>query len=67
MPTTGPQLRKERRRSEVTVTALAARMKTSRQTIHGWERAAVVPGDFAAAYMAALRDVTEASSAEDVA
>ena len=62
MPTTGPQLRKERRRLEVTVTALAARMKLSRQAIHGWERAVTVPPDVAAQYLAALHGATETSS-----
>jgi hypothetical protein len=39
-------------------------MGKSRQTIHGWERAAVVPPDFASEYRAsltAIRDANEAS------
>jgi transcriptional regulator with XRE-family HTH domain len=66
MPTTGPQLRKERRAAEITVQAVAARMGKSRQTIHGWERAVVVPPEFAAAFRAALdaiRDARETSAA----
>lgn len=66
MPTTGPQLRKERRAAEITVAAMSARMGKSRQTIHGWERAASVPPEFAAAYrvaLSALRDAKEASAA----
>lgn len=64
MPTSGPELRKERRAAEVSVQAVATRMGKSRQTIHGWERAAVVPPDFASEYRAsltAIRDANEAS------
>lgn len=66
MPTTGPQLRKERRAADITVTALAARMGVSRQTLHGWERAAVISPEFVTEYRAALRalrDGTGTSSA----
>jgi DNA-binding XRE family transcriptional regulator len=38
MPITGPDLRAERRRAEITVTEIAARMKLSRQTIHALEK-----------------------------
>jgi transcriptional regulator with XRE-family HTH domain len=67
MPTTGPQLRKERRALEITVQAVSAQMGRSRQTIHGWERAASVPPEFASEYRVALlliRDAREASDAE---
>lgn len=45
MPTTGPQLRKERLAADVKVTAVAARMGLSRQTVHGIERAAEPEAD----------------------
>lgn len=35
---TGPELRKERRASEITVTEIALRMSLSRQTIHALEK-----------------------------
>jgi DNA-binding transcriptional regulator YiaG len=65
MPTSGPELRKERRAAEVTVQALSERMGKARQTIHGWERAVIVPTEFASEYRAALvaiRDAKEASA-----
>jgi DNA-binding transcriptional regulator YiaG len=70
MPTSGPELRKERRAAEVTVQALSERMGKARQTIHGWERAVVVPAEFASEYRMALdaiRDAKEASDAGVVA
>lgn len=63
MPTTGPQLRRLRRSSEVTVVAIAARMKLSRQSLWALERAAVVDSDKAEQYRAAVRDATLTSDA----
>ena len=64
MPTTaGIDLKLERVRASVTVTALALEMGRSRQMVHGWERAGRVPPDRAEEYRAALgrlRDATEA-------
>lgn len=65
MPTTGPELRKERRDADVTVAALARAMGTTRQTIHGWERAVAVPIAFVEqhrAAVAALRDAKETAA-----
>lgn len=61
MPTTGPQLRRLRRASEITTVAIAARLGISRQTLWTIERSAVVAQDRADAYRQAVRDITEAS------
>lgn len=61
MHTTGRALRIERMTSDVTVTAVAARMGLSRQTLWALERSAVVRPDRAQQYRDALRDVKEAS------
>lgn len=57
MQTTGRELRLERLAADVTVTALAARMGLSRQTLWSLERAAVVRADRADLYRRSLRDV----------
>ncbi len=62
MPTTtGPNLRAERRRAEITTVAIAARMGISRQTLWALERAAIVTGERAAQYRQALADAIETS------
>lgn len=63
MPTTGPQLRKERRRAEVAVTAIAARMGFSRQTVHALERDAEPNPERVTAYRAALAAEVDAKVA----
>ena len=63
MPTTGPELRKERRDAEVSVQAMADRMKTSRARIHGWERSVTVPPDFSVEYRVALQAIRDAREA----
>lgn len=63
MPTTGPELRKERRDAEVSVQAMADRMKTSRARIHGWERSVTVPLNFTVEYRAALQAIRDAREA----
>lgn len=57
MQTTGPLLRLERRTAEVTITAVAARMGRSRQTVHNIERSAVVNFSVAESYLNAVRDI----------
>lgn len=59
MQTTGRELRIERVTSDVTLTAIAARMKLSRQALWALERSAVVRPDRAQQYREALRDVKE--------
>lgn len=55
MPTvTGPQLRKERLAADVKVTAVAARMRLSRQTVHTIEREAAPDPARVIAYREAL-------------
>lgn len=55
MPTTaGIDLKVERVRANVTVTALAAQMGLSRQSVHGLERAGKVPPERAEQYRSAL-------------
>lgn len=61
MPTTGRELRIERVISDITVTAVAARMGLSRQTLWSLERSAVVSPERARQYREALRDVKETS------
>ena len=62
MPTSGTTLKVERTRAGVTISALAARMGVSRQTLWGIERAAKVSNERTAQYREALltlRDTTE--------
>lgn len=55
MPTTsGIDLKLERVRANVTVTALALAMGLSRQSVHGLERAGQVTSERAAQYRSAL-------------
>ena len=65
MATTGRTLRVERLKSEVTVTALAARMGLSRQSLWALERMAAVRPDRVELYRRSLRDVI--GTTEDVA
>lgn len=54
MPITGLDLRAERRRAEVTVVEIAARMGVSRQTVHALERSAILTVDREVEYRRAL-------------
>lgn len=63
MPPTGPDLRSERRAADITVVEIAARMGLSRQTVHGLERAALLPIERVEQYRRALVDAIEASQA----
>jgi DNA-binding XRE family transcriptional regulator len=51
---TGTDLKVERIRAGLTMKTLAARMGTSRQTLHLIERSELVPSKWEAAYRAAL-------------
>jgi transcriptional regulator with XRE-family HTH domain len=65
MPTAGTTLKVERTRAGVTITALAARMGVSRQTLWGIERAGKVSNERTDQYRAALvslRDDTETAA-----
>ena len=64
MPITGLDLRAERRKADVTVVAIAARMGLSRQTIHVLEKSAVITVEQAAQYRQALADAIVASKAK---
>lgn len=57
MPTHGMDLKVERVRANVTVTALAARMSLSRQAVWGIERAAAVNAERARQYREALQAI----------
>ena len=60
MPTTGPSLRRERRRAEVSATAVAAAMGLSRQTLWTIERSATVDPDRVTAYRQAVKTLSDA-------
>lgn len=62
MPITGPDLRVERRRAEVTVTEIAARMGVSRQTVHALEKATLPNVERELQYRRALAAAITASS-----
>ena len=62
MPITGPDLRAERRRFEVTVVDVAERMGVSRQTIHALEKAAVLNPERELQYRRALAAAIAAAS-----
>ena len=61
MPTTGPDLRAERRTADVTATELSRRLGVSRQTVHAIESRAVLTVEQVEQYRAALGDAIEAS------
>ena len=61
MPTSGRELRLTRVTADVTVTALAAQMGLSRQSVWVIERQAVVSPTRVAQYQDALRAVIEAA------
>lgn len=61
MPITGRDLRSERRRAEITVVEIAARMGVSRQTVHALERSAVLTVDREVEYRRALAAAIEAA------
>lgn len=60
MPTTGPSLRRERRRAEVSATAVAAHMGVSRQTLWAIERSATVAPDRVVAFRDAVKTLSDA-------
>jgi DNA-binding XRE family transcriptional regulator len=62
MPITGPDLRAERRRADITVTDIAARMGISRQTVHTLEKAAVLKVEREIEYRRALAAAILAAS-----
>lgn len=55
--TNGPELRRLRRDSDVTVTALARVLGIARQTVHTIEGRHRVDPDLAARYVAAVREL----------
>lgn len=61
MPTTGPDLRSERRAADITVVEIAARMGLARQSVHTIERSATVTVERAVQYRQALADAIVAS------
>jgi hypothetical protein len=61
MPTTGRDLRTERRLADITVVDIAARMGLSRQAVHTIERSLELTVERVEAYRAALRDATVAA------
>ncbi len=62
MPITGQDLRTERRRSEITVTTIAALMGVSRQTVHALEKSIVLTPDRELQYRRALAAAIAAAS-----
>lgn len=67
MPTTGPTLRIERLRADISVVALAAQLGVSRQTLWSLERAAKVAPDKVAAYREAVKTLVDVSEGQGVA
>lgn len=70
MPTTGWDLTVARVRANLTKTAVAKALGTTRATLWGWERSAEVDPDKAAAFLKAvaeLRDAKETPSRESAA
>jgi DNA-binding XRE family transcriptional regulator len=63
MPITGPDLRAERRRAEVTVVDIAARMGVSRQTVHVLEKSAILTIEREVEYRRALAAAIDAARA----
>lgn len=61
MPITGLDLRAERRRADITVTDIAARMGISRQTVHVLEKSAVIKVEREAGYRRALSAAIQAA------
>jgi DNA-binding XRE family transcriptional regulator len=61
MPITGLDLRAERRRADVTVVEIAARMGVSRQTIHVLEKSAVLTVEREVQYRRALAAAIDAA------
>jgi transcriptional regulator with XRE-family HTH domain len=64
MPTTGRDLRAERRAADITVVDIAARMGLSRQAVHTIERSLELSVERVEAYRVALRDATVAAQAK---
>ena len=60
MPTSGPELRRERRAAEITTVALAAQIGLSRASLYTLEVAAVVPPERVVAYREAIKALTAA-------
>ena len=61
MPITGLDLRAERRRADITVVDIAARMGVSRQTVHMLEKSAVITVEREAQYRRALSAAIQAA------
>jgi transcriptional regulator with XRE-family HTH domain len=64
MQISGKELRVQRTTADITVTALAARMGLSRQSVWVLERSAIVSPQRAEQYCAALRDAIETSEVD---
>jgi transcriptional regulator with XRE-family HTH domain len=64
MPITGLDLRAERRRAEITVVEIAARMGVSRATVHTLERSAVITPARELQYRRSLADAIAAARDE---
>jgi transcriptional regulator with XRE-family HTH domain len=64
MPTTGPDLRAERRAADITASDVSRRMGVSRQTVHGIEGRAVLTVQTVQKYRKALADAIKASQAK---
>lgn len=60
MPTSGWDLKVARIRANLSKTAVAARMGTSRQTLWVHERSATVDPEFAQRYLQAVADLADA-------
>lgn len=62
-PTTGSDLRTERARARLTVTAVAREAGVTRQSMWRWELLDIVPQDVAARYRDAIARLTEGKAA----
>jgi DNA-binding XRE family transcriptional regulator len=62
MPTSGPELRRERRAAEITTVALAAEINLSRASLYTLEQSAVVSPERVAAYREAVKALTAAKA-----
>jgi predicted transcriptional regulator len=67
MPTSGLELRRKRLLAEITVTALAAQMGTSRTSLWVLERSAKVSAEHAARYREAVKTLRAAIDGEATA
>lgn len=62
MPTSGPELRRERRAKEITTVALAAQIGLSRASLYTLEKSAEVEPDRVTAYRTAIEALTAAKT-----